>query len=74
MSLMTRVTPGTDERMPGPPGGGGQAGAEGRWTAMTGTRPGPGPGTQRRRMRRVWVSEQSRTEAAASVIDLIDLK
>lgn len=69
---MTGLTPRTDARMPGPPGGGGHPAAEGRWPVRTGTRPGPGPGTRRRR--RVLVSEQSKTEAATSVIDLMNLK
>ena len=74
MVLMTRMTQGIDAMMPGRPGGvGGHPGGAGRWPARRGTRPEPGPGTRRMGMR-VLVSEQSKTEAVSSVIDLIDLK
>ena len=65
------MTPRTDARMPGPPGGGGHPAAAERWPVRTGTRPGPGPGTRRRRGLGL---EQSKTEAATSVIDLMNLK
>ena len=71
MTLMTRKTPLTDARMPGPLVG--YPGAEGRWPVRTVTRPGPGP-EQRMMMDRVLLSGQLKTEAAASLIHLMDWK
>ena len=71
MTLMTRKTPLTDARMPGPLGG--HPGAEGRWPVRQVTRPGPDP-EQTMMMDRVLLSEQLKTEAAASLTHLMDWK